>query len=348
MRVFEVTDLKEFDSVEAKEDDAWNRGQGVDWNAFGAFLAMGSYIDPSVDGILALGVVGAKEAQGVFNDLGKPAKINYKKSLWAQFGKWSDQPEGGHMNPVTGVITMNPEELSDNFEASNYNYLLRHELRHRGFKIVREVPSLLAMMPKDLHAAIKKGIFAPGDKDFEVGKLGHSMTEEHKMIYAMDGKNIPDASYWRSRYIECAEAATKWIRQRGVNPPKGAPDKLRAFLEKVWKQPVELVAPGETPEPGIVGVKVPKSVAQQASKPAPQKSTKNFGSVSQVKKEVLRWFEHNRQWTWDDRVKSTAKTGDYRRLAELLVSYHDVADSDPVIEQLHYLWVNDPKSLRNR
>jgi len=221
------------DFIQEESDPQWTRGKQVDWTAFLANLAkvrLAEKIPESaIDGILWLGIAGDPDTPSLFSQTHKPARIDHDRGGLLPFKK----RELGRFVPVTGTITINKDKYPtwDN----QVHGVLAHELRHRGFHIVRNNSKLMSLMPDDLQQGLRT----------MAGTDPRSL--EHLLIYSMDKQEWAgvykdhsdefedlwaERKYWQKRYLECARAAADWIQTGPL--PKGAPEALKKELKRAY------------------------------------------------------------------------------------------------------------------
>lgn len=210
-------------------DQAWNRGQQIDWQHFLANLArlrIAKGLPEDVDGILWLGLAGDKGARSMFSDLTQPARFDHDRGGMYPFG----DNHQARFNNITGTITVNRDKFPTWDNSTKLHGVIAHELRHRGFHIVRKLPDLLALMPDDIQGYIRR-----------VDPSKNSI--EHKMIYSMEGNDYADPANkvyddpkevkeWRFKYYECARIAHDWLQTSEL--PQGAPKALEDELRRTF------------------------------------------------------------------------------------------------------------------
>jgi len=254
--------------AEADGDQAFTRGERINWEQFqinlAAHAAATNNSTQRLDAIMWLGIAGHPQA----TTMARPVEINMSPA-------WMPGPEGIEGAFMEGYGIAVNRDLYPDLNANNEDIaeVLTHELRHRGFRIIGDIPILLQRIPAEYQNAIRSN------------NSGVSLNDpEHSMIYAMDGLSVdndrveddPDASdvrYWQREYAKVNQAVREWLDDQPI--PRGAPEALRQDLERIYGQTVEFVEPEETPvtppeavedEEAIVII-VPPRIADQAEKP---------------------------------------------------------------------------------
>lgn len=244
-------------------DRAAQNAQEINWKQFKTNLAgyaasMGNSDSNRMDAIVWLGLAGHRKAVKLWAPgLGSKAKI---KSQAGTMGFHSDA--GGVYNRYIDQITVNPKYGSIYDFNHTTSFILAHELRHRGFNIIRNISALKSQMPNDIDLS---------------SALGNTMNDEHKMLYAIDGLLSSqygyDEDYWARKYLQCNAIVRNWLSSQPV--PKDAPEAFRKDLERIYGKPVEIVAPGEKPKTPVNAIKsgdvkvvqAPEKVAKGAKLP---------------------------------------------------------------------------------
>jgi len=256
--------------AEADSDPAFTRGERIDWRQFRINLAAhaASTNNPlqRLDAIMWLGIAGHREAP----TMAEPVRIEIGGIL----SNWAGAE--GVFAPGMGIgmsPSLYPQLNATGQQGENEAEALSHELRHRGFRIIGRISSLLSRMPSEFRSSISRD------------SSGSTINDaEHSMIYAMDGidvsrgspidaSNSAEVRRWRNAYRQCNEAVRGWLADQPI--PRGAPEELRQDLERIYGKPVEFVAPDEVPETPAeavaedeaVVIVVPPRVADQAEKP---------------------------------------------------------------------------------
>jgi len=112
---------------------------------------------------------------------------------------------------------------------------IAHELRHRGFRIISELPELNNLMPSDLRTKWKDGYGKFNDGSYRSARRDAS--PEHAMIYAVQDPNLDKsprreflkhpklggrkAQYWEDLYNEVNNAVKDYLEQNMKQPTTG-------------------------------------------------------------------------------------------------------------------------------
>lgn len=244
-------------------DRAAQNAQEINWKQFKTNLAgyaasKGNSDSNRIDAIVWLGLAGHRKAVKLWAPrLGSKAKIKSQAGTLGGFHKSA----GGVYNRYIDEITVNPKYGSIYDLNHTNSFILAHELRHRGFNIIRNISALKSQMPNDVD-------LTPTD--------GNIMNDEHKMLYAIDG-NLRDygydEDYWARKYLQCNAIVRNWLSSQPV--PSDAPEAFRKDLERIYGKPVEIVAQGEKPKTPVDAIKsgdvkvvqAPEKVAKGAKLP---------------------------------------------------------------------------------
>lgn len=245
-------------------DRAAQNAQEINWKQFKTNLAgyaasKGNSDINRMDAIVWLGLAGHRKAVKLWAPrLGSKAKIKSQAGTLGGFHK----DAGGVYNRYIDEITVNPKYGSIYDLNPRGSFILAHELRHRGFNIIRNISALKSQMPNDIDLSASDG---------------NVMNDEHKMLYAIDG-NLEsqygyDEDYWARKYLQCNAIVRNWLSSQPV--PSDAPEAFRKDLERIYGKPVEIVAQGEKPKTPVNAIKsgdvkvvqAPEKVAKGAKLP---------------------------------------------------------------------------------
>jgi len=123
---------------------------------------------------------------------------------------------------------------------------IAHELRHRGFRIISELPELNNLMPSDLRTKWKDGYGKFNDGSYSSARQDAS--PEHAMIYSVQDPNLDNsvrreflkhpklggrkAQYWSDLYKEVNNVVKDYLEQKMKQPTTGElPDGELATLK---------------------------------------------------------------------------------------------------------------------
>ena len=270
-----LTELENSILLKEAEKEAVN-GQKVNWKAFktnlAGWAAQTSNAENRIDAITWLGIAGHPEAVRTYATTGYPGQDSLGKGVNASNS--TDNPDfaGGYFTPHPTLEGSDRIELNPKYaDIYNFNpsgsHTFAHELRHRGFSIIRRIPALIDNMPSEVRDALRT-IDATDPRTTGMGA-------EHAMLYAMDrgGYQPENAEYWRSMYMACNQVVREWLAKQPI--PQGAAEAFQEDLARIYGKPVELVAKGETPEsdPEAIAagkveiVQVPKRLADKTDAP---------------------------------------------------------------------------------
>lgn len=257
-------------------DIAAKKGSQINWNSFktnlAGWAAQTGNAENRIDAITWLGIAGHPEAVRTYTTTGYPGQDSLGKGVNASNSTNNPDFAGGYFTPHPGLADSDRIELNPKYaDIYNFNpsgsHTMAHELRHRGFSIIRRIPALIDNMPSEVRDALR----TIDNTDPRTTGMG----AEHAMLYAMDnGSYKPEnVDYWKKMYMACNQVVREWLAKQPI--PQGAAEAFQEDLARIYGKPVELVAKGETPEsdPEAIAagkveiVQVPKRLADKTDAP---------------------------------------------------------------------------------
>ena len=151
----------------------------------------------------------------------------------------------GSYNAATDELKTVYRRLMDPNQRLDTATTVAHELRHRGFRVISELPELNNLMPSDLRTKWKDGYGKFNDGNYR-GAIDAS--PEHAMIYSVQDPNLDTSSrsrflkhpklggrkaqYWSELYNEVNTIVKDYLEQQMKQPTTGElPDGELATLK---------------------------------------------------------------------------------------------------------------------
>jgi len=227
-----------------------------------------------------------------------PESKEIGRGIHGEYGSWDVAPDGYQKDwPMAGsfVDKKNYQILVRVQDGDDLNKLARanprvlgdlaHELRHRGFDIIRSTPSLYAQMPAQVHRVGGFGghetdpsspyYIKWSDENRDANGPRHDGYLEHAMMYSIqfDTSSVHEKSMYKDMaqrklyqklYKECEAAARRYLDT--VSVPKSWWKKLAAKVDQVTPNTVKPVVVNKSDGSTTIDLKIqPKlDIGQQS------------------------------------------------------------------------------------
>ena len=274
----------------------------IDWEKFKAGMtayhtaSYGNVPDlQRIDGLVFLGIMGAPGSSQVW----KPVRIGrtVPGALDPNLGQYWHDKNRNIQGEYVGS-KWNRKELGD---VANYDIVIRdtslnpakiensvstiaHELRHRGFHMVRELPEVMNRLGEPLKGWVENALYVDGTGIFDYFKFDKKdrQSVEHLLMYSVEMgddngqvgpldklgdssmfRSVEEIRTFRKLYWKIANAAREYILTQPI--PEGGLKSLRDAVEaitppgdeiKLTTEPggkikITAVAPANTTQPGV-------------------------------------------------------------------------------------------------